>query len=703
MKVLLLYDSMGVGGAETHVAGLAKRLAERGVSVVLAAKGGAVSKRLLSERGDIRFVEIYPSKKSRLSVFSYADQLRRLIDEEKPDIVHAHSRMTSFGASLARRFCRSKFSLVVTAHAMYRAGGTIRLFSRFGDRTIAVSDDIARHLVKKFKVGRDKISVISNGIDVQSFRPLEKQDENKIVFASRLDSDCSMGAYALCSIYERLLTKHPNLTVDIIGGGSELDRLKKESRGKYGIRVLGGVDDLSKAISGAALIIGVSRVALEGMACQKNVILYGNEGALGLLSEKNILEAEKSNFTCRGAGVKGADFLFSEIEKFLSKSKIDKDRQAAQNRRFVIEGHSEERAAEKTLDVYRSSIERKPKALLCGYYGFGNMGDEALLRTVVDNIKDNAEISVLYNPNSIPNRFDGINYVDRASPFAIIRAMLGSDFFILGGGSLLQNETSLGSLVYYCTLIILSKLLRCKCIAIGNGLGELRGSLARRIARFALKRLDHISLRDRLSMKTAEELGIKNATRLGADVCFAMENSECEESERVKEIRRLSGGRYFLVALKGDNDKKWALDGIREYSEKSGEIPVFVAMDREKDGERLRCFAEQTGGIYVNNVDQGELFALIEGCTLAIGERLHLLIFALVKGKRIVGIGDSVKIRALVDEGFGGCRASERVGRSVSEACYKAKKTDHRALIDEVDAHKSLALSEMERLKRIFN
>ena len=53
MKVLLLYDSMGVGGAETHVAGLAKRLAERGVSVVLAAKGGGVSKRLLSERGDI--------------------------------------------------------------------------------------------------------------------------------------------------------------------------------------------------------------------------------------------------------------------------------------------------------------------------------------------------------------------------------------------------------------------------------------------------------------------------------------------------------------------------------------------------------------------------------------------------------------------------------------------------------------------------
>ena len=702
MKVLLLYDSMGVGGAETHVAGLAKRLAERGVSVVLAAKGGAVSKRLLSERGDIKFVEIYPSKKSRLSVFSYASRLRRLIDEEKPDVVHAHSRMTSFGASLARRFCRSKFSLIVTAHAMYRAGGTIRLCSRFGDRTIAVSDDIARHLVKKFRVGRDKISVISNGIDVQSFRPLEKQDENKIIFASRLDADCSMGAYALCSIYERLAARYPDLTVDIIGGGGELEGVKRASRGKHGVRVLGGVDDISKAISGAALVTGVSRVALEGMACQKNVILYGNEGALGLLSEKNILEAEKSNFTCRGAGIKGADFLLSEIEKFLSKSKIDKDRQAAKNRRCVLEGHSEERAAEKTLDVYRSSIERKPKALLCGYYGFGNMGDEALLRTVVDNIKDNAEISVLYNSNSIPNRFDGINYVDRASPFAIIRAMLGADFFILGGGSLLQNETSLGSLVYYCTLIILSKLLGCRCIAIGNGLGELRGSIARHIARFALKRLDHISLRDRLSMKTAEELGIKNA-RPGADVCFAMENSECEESERVKEIRRLSGGRYFLVALKGDNDKKWALDGIREYSKKSGEIPVFVAMDREKDGERLRYFAEQTGGIYVNNVDQGELFALIEGCTLAIGERLHLLIFALVKGKRIVGIGDSVKIMALVDEGFGGCRASERVGRSVGEACYKAKKTDLRALIDDVDAHKSLALSEMERLKRIFN
>ena len=701
MKVLLLYDSMGVGGAETHVAGLAKRLAERGVSVVLAAKGGAVSKKLLNERKDIKFAEIYPNKKSIHSVLRYVGRLRRLIDEEKPDVVHAHSRMTSFGVSLARRFCKTGFSLVVTAHAMYRRGWMMRVCSRFGDRTIAVSEDIAKYLVKFFGVSRDGITVISNGIDVQRFAPFEKQNEEKIVFASRLDSDCSVGAYALCSVYDRLVSKYPDLTVDIIGGGSELEGVKRAAKGKRGIRVLGSVDDVSKALSESSLVVGVSRVALEGMACQKNVILYGNEGAIGLLNEKNIDKAEKSNLTCRGAGVKGADFLLAEIERFLSLSKKDKDRQAAKNRSFVLERHSEERTVEKTSDVYNDLLAKKPRTLLCGYYGFGNMGDEALLQTVIENIKEKTEISVLYNPKSMTDRFDGIDYVDRGSPIAVIRAMLGADIFMLGGGSLLQNETSLGSLAYYCALIILAKLLGCRCIAVGNGLGELRGRVAKGIARFALRRIDHISLRDSLSMQTAEELGIKNA-HLGADICFAMENLEEVEGERVRKIRAQTDGRYFLVALKGGDNKKWALDGIREYSKKSGETPVFVATDGKKDSRHLRRFAEYTGGLYVNDVDRGELFALIKGCSLAMGERLHLLIFALIGGARIVGLGDSVKIRGLVDGRFGGFCASEKRGDSVSEVCFGARKADLNKLNQEVKHQKSLARNEFLRIKAII-
>ena len=79
--------------------------------------------------------------------------------------------------------------------------------------------------------------------------------------------------------------------------------------------------------------------------------------------------------------------------------------------------------------------------LISGYYGFDNIGDESILRTLVSSLREHipdCSLTVLsHNPASTREKY-GVEAVDRMSPVAILRAVKGCDMLISGGGSLLQ-------------------------------------------------------------------------------------------------------------------------------------------------------------------------------------------------------------------------------------------------------------------------
>ena len=90
--------------------------------------------------------------------------------------------------------------------------------------------------------------------------------------------------------------------------------------------------------------------------------------------------------------------------------------------------------------------------LISGYYGFDNIGDESILRTLVSSLREHipdCSLTVLsHNPTSTREKY-GVEAVDRMSPVAILRAVKKCDMLISGGGSLLQDVTSSKSLHYY--------------------------------------------------------------------------------------------------------------------------------------------------------------------------------------------------------------------------------------------------------------
>ena len=88
--------------------------------------------------------------------------------------------------------------------------------------------------------------------------------------------------------------------------------------------------------------------------------------------------------------------------------------------------------------------------VISGYYGFGNAGDEAMLCAIIDAIRKeeaDAHITVISGNPKETSKKHNINAVGTFSALGILKAIAHSDLVISGGGSLLQDATSLQSLI----------------------------------------------------------------------------------------------------------------------------------------------------------------------------------------------------------------------------------------------------------------
>lgn len=105
---------------------------------------------------------------------------------------------------------------------------------------------------------------------------------------------------------------------------------------------------------------------------------------------------------------------------------------------------------------------RKIRAVLCGYYGKGNGGDEALLASLLQMLPSEVSPLVLSgNPDQTRDRYR-VETCDRFRLLPVLQALRQSDVFIWGGGSLIQDATSAVSPLYYGGLMALAQQLGLK-------------------------------------------------------------------------------------------------------------------------------------------------------------------------------------------------------------------------------------------------
>src|SRR5918997_1288394 len=163
------------------------------------------------------------------------------------------------------------------------------------------------------------------------------------------------------------------------------------------------------------------------------------------------------------------------------------------------------------------------RAVLCGYYGKGNGGDEALLASLLQMLPESVTPLVLSgNPAETRKRY-GVQSCDRSSFFQVLRAMRHSDAFIWGGGSLIQDVTSAASPLYYAGLMGLAQQMGLKTIAWAQGIGPLKREITRKLSQRCFAGCTGVSVRDKGSATLLADWQIPFT--LAPDPVWALENS----------------------------------------------------------------------------------------------------------------------------------------------------------------------------------
>lgn len=142
------------------------------------------------------------------------------------------------------------------------------------------------------------------------------------------------------------------------------------------------------------------------------------------------------------------------------------------------------------------------KFVLAGYFGFGNFGDEAIFKYALDVLGfyyKEAEVVAITESPYFAKKHYGVNAVHRFNIREIIKQLKTCDYLIFPGGSVLQDVTSLKSILYYLFLIFLAKLFEKQIILLAQGIGPINNKFAQFLTYKLLKKITLITLRDEKS------------------------------------------------------------------------------------------------------------------------------------------------------------------------------------------------------------
>ncbi len=646
MKILMLTDRLAFGGAETHIDTLVRVLRRYGHTVEIASAGGPYAMRLYRQGVPLHTLPL--CSKDPLSLFRAKHGLRQLLACGEYDLVHAHARLP---AALADPLCRHQgIPLITTAHWVFRSDGWRGRMSVWGAHTLAVSPDIAEYLQSNYGLPPGQITHTRNGIDTLHFcPPPRKMPGGRVLHISRLDTGRSATAAALIAIAPTLAAGGCS-SLTIVGEGEQLASLKKAAKranqkiGRNLIRMAGGQSDVLPFLQEADLFVGVSRAAQEAMACGLPVILCGDEGYLSLFDPANAAAAEAGNFCCRGAGQLTERALCDDVLALIQTPEQMQQR-GRENAAYIRAHYDAKQMAEDALSVYAKFYPKKrkrPPIMLCGYYGFDNLGDACILNFLLTSLRREGydRITLLCaRPKETTAKF-GVPVRSRLSLLALRRLGKEGGVFLLGGGNLLQNETSSRSLLYYSLCAQLAAGYGCRVWILG-GLGRLT-RLGEKIAGLALSKAEVFLGRTPKDIALCKRLCDRPAHLL-PDGALWLKPAALPNG--------LPDGPSLYLALHGCMKTKdaYALaDACALYAGHTGLGVRLVCMHRRQDMALARAVtARIPGSRILPPLSAGALLALmLDRGHLVVSTRLHMLLFAAVAGVRAITVADGGKISA---------------------------------------------------------
>lgn len=314
--------------------------------------------------------------------------------------------------------------------------------------------------------------------------------------------------------------------------------------------------------------------------------------------------------------------------------------------------------------------------VLSGYYGFGNLGDEAVLAGLVATFRAALPEAVLHVASADPAGTRRVHQVEAFHRYhwpEFCHRLRTCDAFVSGGGSLFQDVTSRRSLYYYLGTLALADCFRRPTMVCGQGVGPIRSAGARRVAAFLLNRVPLITVRDTDSLQTLRDMGVtRPEIHLTADPVFALTAAPKEPGEQILKQEGVSlekprvafawrlwpprRRRSASPSAYRDGEPsalvQAAAEAVAFVYQELGAQPVLVPLHPPGDCEMARQVLEAAkvpARTLSGEYTPWEMLAIFGCMDLVVGMRLHALIFAALQGVPFVGVAYDPKVEGFLN------------------------------------------------------
>lgn len=290
----------------------------------------------------------------------------------------------------------------------------------------------------------------------------------------------------------------------------------------------------------------------------------------------------------------------------------------------------------------------KMRALLSGYYGKGNGGDEALLATLLQMLPPHVTPVVLSgNPEETRDRYH-VEAYNRMAILPVLQALRSCDALIWGGGSLIQDVTSTISPFYYGGLMALAQKMNLKTIAWAQGIGPLVRPQTRWLARQNFAGCTKVSVRDRASAALLSDWEIPCI--VAPDPVWAL------ESKPVPGLWDLPAPRVAVTLRSHPQLTEPRLANLTralvDFQKATQAFILLLPFQKSEDlsiAEKIQPHLKDVSKI-LSLEDPQLLKGVYRGVEMVIGMRLHSLIMAAAEGCRCFALSYDPKVNRLMEE-----------------------------------------------------
>ncbi|MBP7732823.1 MAG: polysaccharide pyruvyl transferase family protein [Caldisericia bacterium] len=269
---------------------------------------------------------------------------------------------------------------------------------------------------------------------------------------------------------------------------------------------------------------------------------------------------------------------------------------------------------------------------LWGYYGYGNVGDEAILASML-NLLGDVKVNLISGPTPSVEESENLRIIPRGIR-RLVSSISKSNGFVLGGGGLVHDRINAKSTWYHLLGPSFSRFTNKPVAAIGQQIGPFYRNFTKKLVRYSLSKAT-LTVRDQKSFSEAKLLGLNPI--LSADMAFLLKIDEpsVEIAEKIKKLPKP------VIIFAPGIDPRWtptperSAKILEHFQKKTGGSVLFVPFFPVRDDDyidEVQKIRKIPGLVLKSPISWRDAFGCFLLSDISIPMRLHAMIASALAG-----------------------------------------------------------------------